>query len=333
MRSLAFLHRPFSLLGLAALVMTVAQCDQTIDPLVGESRPYTLWGYLDANADTQRVRVFTIEDRLGTDRSGPIDATVASTDVATGEVTTWTDEEVVFSDSSVGHVFYAAFRAQFEHTYRLDVQRSDGETSSARVTIPPPVKVELVDARNRIVVPVILHGKPPNLVNVHVVYDAATLPPANPWPPGSTAQPGVRLPVAVSYDGTAEPTADGWVFAVNIRTDFEAVQDAYALNCLSEDHIGLRRIRFRFLAADEQWAPPGDSFDPNLLIEPGTFSNVQNGYGFFGGGYSVSESWVPSLVVQRAVGFRTAGPCPLSPQDIPECQLPPEPCFRDGNEG
>ena len=311
----------------ALLLLLVARCDQTIDPIVGENRPFTLWGYLDANADTQRGRVFSIEERLGIDRSGPIDAEAVSIDLATGLRRTWTDAEVVFSDSSVGHVFWAAFRAEHEQSYRLEVTRSDGAASSAEVTIPPAVEVELVDERNRIVVPAFIHGKPPNLVDVSVIYDAITLPPANPWPPGSTTPPATRLKVAVPYSGKEEPTADGWKYEIKLRNDFLVVQDEFEKNCLTRDLIALRRIDFRFLAADAQWAPPEKSFDPNLLIEPGTFSNIDNGFGFFGGGYTVSTRWIPSDVVLRAVGFRTAGPCPLALQDIPICQLPPEPCL------
>jgi len=306
-----------------------AGCDQNIEPIVGEDRPYTLWGFLDANADTQRVRVFTVEERLGTDRSGPIDASVASVNLTTGETIRWAGRQITFADTSMGHVFEAAFRAVHEEQYRLEVTRSDGSKSTATVTIPPPVTVELVDERNRTVVPAYIHGKPPNLVDVSVVYDAITLPPANPWPPGSTTPEAVRLPVAVSYSGKEEPTADGWKYEINLRQDFEEVQEVFELNCLRPDLIALRRIDFRFLAADEQWDPPNGSFDPNLLIEPGTFSNVTNGYGFFGGGYTVSTRWIPTNLVLRNVGYRTAGPCPLQPQDTPDCQLPPEPCLRD----
>ena len=310
--------------------LLLAGCEQNINPIIGEDRPYTLWGFLDANADTQRVRVFTVEERLGTDRSGPIDATVTSFNLTTGESVQWTGRQITFADTSVGHVFEAAFRARFEEQYRLEVKRSDGNQSTATVTIPPPVTVELVDERNRTVVPAFIHGKPPNLVDVAVIYDAITLPPANPWPPGSTTPEATRLPVAVSYSGKEEPTADGWKYEINLREDFEVVQDMFELNCLQTDLIALRRINFQFLAADEQWDPPHSSFDPNLLIEPGTFSNVTNGYGFFGGGYTVSTRWIPTNVVLRNVGYRTGGPCPLQPQNIPECQLPPEPCLRDG---
>lgn len=314
---------------LTAAIVFAAGCDQNIDPIVGEDRPFTIWGYLDAHADTQRVRVFSIEERLGVDRSGPIDAAVVSTNLTTGETHAWTDRQILYSDSSVGHVFEAAFKARYEERYRLEVRRSDGVSSSAEVTIPPPVRVELVDERNSVVVPAVIHGKPPNLVDVAVIYDAITLPPANPWPPGTTTPPAVRLRVRVPYSGKEEPTADGWRYEINLRKDFEVVQNEFELNCLRTDLIALRRIDFRFLAADEQWAPPNDSFDPNVLIEPGTFSNVTNGFGFFGGGYTVSTRWIPTDVVLRTVGYRTAGPCPLAPQNIPDCQLPPEPCLRD----
>ncbi len=316
---------------LLIIATALSSCDQSIDPIIGEDRPFTIWGYLNAHANIQRVRVFSIEERLGVDRSGPIDAVVSSKNLTTGKEIEWTHREIIYSDSSAGHVFESEFRAEYENRYRLSVRRSDGAESSAEVTIPPRVEVELTDERNRVIVPVHIQGKPPNLVDVTVTYDAITLPPANPWPPGSTTPPAVRLPVEISYSGKEEPIQDGWRYEINLRDDFAMVQEQFEVNCLSPDHIALRRIYFRFLAADEQWAPPNDSFDPNLLIEPGTFSNVDNGYGFFGGGYTVTTAWIPTNVILRNIGYRTAGPCPLSAQNIPECQLPPEPCLEQDN--
>ncbi|MDE2646746.1 MAG: hypothetical protein OXI05_13050 [Bacteroidota bacterium] len=322
---------------LLIIATALSSCDQSIDPIIGEDRPFTIWGYLDAHAKIQRVRVFPIRDQLlvDPDHAGPIDATVTSNNLTTGEVYTWVHIEDaccgIPRDSIGGYLFEAEFSAEYENRYRLSVRRSDGAESSAEVTIPPPVEVELIDERNRVIVPVHIHGKPPNLVDVAVTYDAITLPPANPWPPGSTTPPAVRLPVEIPYSGKEEPLDDGWRYEINLREDFDIVQEQFEINCLSRDHIALRRIYFRFLAADEQWAPPNDSFDPVLLIEPGTFSNVENGYGFFGGGYTVTTAWIPTEVILRNIGYRTAGPCPLSPQNIPECQLPPEPCLEQGS--
>jgi len=317
--------------GMVLLVIVMLTgCESSIQPIVGDDRPFTIWGYLDAHADLQRVRIFTIEDRLGHDRSGPIDAEVTSENLITGESHVWDHREITYSDGTVGHIFEARFKANYEEHYRLVVRRSDGTESSAEVTIPPSVQVELTGERDRANVPVQIIGKPPNLVDVHVTYDAITLPPVFPWPAGSSAQPGIRLPVEVSYVGKEKPTDDGWSFEVNLREDFAEVQEQFERNCLSTNHIALRRIYFRFFAADQQWSPPNGSFDPNLLLEPGTFSNIENGYGFFGGGYTVSAGWFPNLIVQRNVGFRTASPCPMGARNIPECQLFPEPCLNQG---
>ncbi|MCY4204977.1 MAG: hypothetical protein OXE92_04540 [Bacteroidetes bacterium] len=317
------------------LLMTVmvSSCDQSIDPIIGEDRPFTIWGYLDANAEVQRIRVFPIRDQFNVDPSAQIDAAVTSTNLTTGEIHTWNlskADNSIDNDSTGGYVFEAKFSAEYEKSYRLSVRRSDGAESSAEVTIPPSVDVQLTDERNRTIVPVEIIGKPPNLVDVFVLYDAVTLPPGNPWPPGSVTPAGIPLPVEVSYSGQEESTADGWIYDVNLREDFALVQEKFALNCLRTDLIALRRIYFRFLAADEQWSPPNDSFDPNLLIEPGTLSNIENGYGFFGGGYTVSIGWIPTGAVLRNIGYRTASPCPLMPQNTLECQLPPDPCLDDG---
>ena len=59
------------------------------------------------------------------------------------------------------------------------------------------------------------------------------------------------------------------------------------------------------------------------------FSALENGFGFFGGGYTVSTRWIPPLDVLQDVGFTFRQPCLLDTANIPECQLPPEPCFRE----
>ena len=311
-----------------ALIFLAARCDQSIDPIVGEDRPFTLWGFLDANADTQRVRVFSIEERLGTDRKGPIDAEVFSTRVGSGESIQWTDEEVLFPDSSVGHVFFAPFQAEFAETYQAVGSsfgrrnfdgRSDHSTEGSR-------RAGRCSRSNHCA------GDYPRQAAELGRGECTIRCGHNPSGrirglPALPAVPGHPLAVTVPYGEPEEVTPNEIIYEVNLRTDFEIVQDTYTLNCLSPDHIGLRRIKFQFMAADEQWIPPGGAFDPNILVEPGTFSNVENGYGFFGGGYTVSEGWLPTLVVQRAVGFRTTAPCPMTPANIPECQIPPEPCF------
>jgi len=312
------------------LALLLPGCDDSFNPFVGEERPFTLWGYLDAGADLQQVRVFSIESRPGTDRAGPIDAVVTSTDLQTGEQRRWTDTEVVYADSSVGHIFRAAFRAEHGHRYRLEVMRSDGATSRVEVTVPPAVEVAIDTDTERTLIPLRILGAPPQLVGVEVVYDTWTVPAANPWPPGTPAGPNHHFPVAVSYTDKLSPMEGGWQTEIDMVADFPVIEDAFARNCLATEVITLRNVELRLLVASEEWEPPGGVFDPEVLSQPGAFSNVENGFGFFGGGFSVRERWVPPLGTLRTVGFSFTAPCAFGAMDVPACQPHPEPCFNRG---
>ena len=46
-------------------------------------------------------------------------------------------------------------------------------------------------------------------------------------------------------------------------------------------------------AANAEWDPPGGVFDADVLVQPGTLSNVENGFGFVGAGYRLSSTWIP----------------------------------------
>ena len=299
-----------------------------MDPILGEDRPFTVWGFLSTIQDTQQVRIFTIEEQLGVDRPNPIDATVMTTDLNTGEQQMWTPRQVTFSDSTTGHVFWAAFRPEHEHTYRLEVRRSDGEVTRAEVFVPAPVEVQVPEAAaNQTKVSIRIQGQTLTLLSIRAVYSTFSLPPLNPWPPGSAAPISYQVPVAVSYDGEQKTLVDGWLVEVDLREDIKEVVETYVGNCLPIDNIGLTEISLEFIVANEEWNPPGGVFDPEVLIEPGTLSNVENGFGFFGAGYVAKGSWRPSESIIRSVGFSLEPPCSFMPLNIPECQLPPDPCF------
>lgn len=309
------------------LALLLLGCEEDFNPFVGEERPFTLWGYMDAGADTQKVRVFTIEAGPGLDRAGPIDAVVTSTDLDTGEQRPWHDAQVVFDNGSAGHVFWSAFRAQYGHRYRLEVARSDGAASRVEVVVPDPVEVVFDPDFPGTAIPLEILGDPPRLIKVEVEYDTWTVPSSNPWPPGTLPGPSYNFPVAISYTDKLKVIEGGWQTQINMVEDVPGIKDVFEQNCLSSILITIQSVRLRLLVATEDWDPPGGTFDPEVLAEPGTFSNVENGFGFFGGGFSVNERWVPPLSALRAAGFSFGAPCAFGPEDIPECQAHPEPCF------
>lgn len=314
---------PFALL----LATVVSGCSETVQPLVSDGRPYTLWGYFDAVRDTQFVRVVALETLLGTDQAVPIDAQVISVDLTTGERREWKDSIVRFDSMTAGHVFWSRFRAEYEHRYRLEVSRSDGAMSSVEVTVPPKVTLDVEPNPDFVRVPVVIKGDPPRLIGISTIYDAVTVPPSNPWPPGSSPPGPVRYPIRILYSGKTTRSPDGLQLEVNMNEDAEIVRDRFQRVCLNPDLIILRRVIFQVLVGDSTWHPEGGVFDPEILVEPDEMSNVENGYGFVGAGYGLEIRWTPSIQIQRAMGYRVNPPCLMMAVDVPDCQLPGPPCF------
>src|SRR5690606_10281102 len=109
----------------AALLFGTAGCEEDPLAVLGTDRAFTVYGVLNPRADTQFVRVFPIAGRLEPGDGTPLDARVASTDRETGEVREWT--QLVRRDASgdYAHLYWAAFRADYGHTYALEVSGSD----------------------------------------------------------------------------------------------------------------------------------------------------------------------------------------------------------------
>ena len=59
--------------------------------------------------------------------------------------------------------------------------------------------------------------------------------------------------------------------------------------------LAVREITLIAEVASEDWRPPNGVFDPELLVEPGTLSNVTNGFGFIGSAYEVRVTWEPTF--------------------------------------
>lgn len=318
---------------LCCLALTTVGCESSVDPIIGSPYPFTFWGFMNAASDTQLVRVFPISRELIPGPDQEIDAQVFSTDLTTGERRAWTYRQVRFDSLVAGHLFWAPFRAVHGHRYRLDVMRSDGASSWVEVTVPPPVTFEVDVQENATRVPVRITGDAPNLVGMRVTYYASNLPPQSVWPGDVPVHPIVFHAVTIPYDTLVQRDDEGWQVMINMRRDFEAVHAAYQAACLITDPSGsapdiwLRALEFSILAADSSWAPPGGVFDPDRLAVPGTFSNVQHGYGFFGAGEGLRHRWVPSISARVLAGFNYQPRCTGTAQPVPACMNPPIPCL------
>ncbi|WP_412070074.1 hypothetical protein [Rubrivirga sp. IMCC43871] len=285
--------RQLTLTTLALLAVSVAGCEDAVDPTVGLDVPFSLYGQLDPTADRQALRVAPIALSIDAD-SLTIDAEVASTDLETGATTAWRDSLVTFADGSTGHVFVADFTPRPGSAVRIDARRSDGAVSSVTVEVPPLVE-PVVDAaiyiENGIGYPVRLTGAPRVLSGEFYVTVAG-----HPDDP-----PGVPRRLTVPIRTTPTQTATGeWTVDIPF---VDATRRHLRSLGLFETGLGLVSVEYSFFVTGADWNPP--STDPDVLVEPGTFSNVVDGLGFVGGGYRSSVRWIVSVAAAAAAGFTT----------------------------
>ena len=290
-----------------ATVLPLWGCTEDVTAVLGTEMPYTLYGVLSPQLDSQWVRVFPIEDRLEPAGDERLDAVFTSLDLDTGEEFVWRDSLIMDAFGQHAHAFWAPFRAEYGHTYRIVVRRSDGLESSVETTIPPATEVVILPPESRptrVIAPVLIEGDAPRLLRIDAIYSVGFLPAG-----GAGLQSD---DVIVPYDGRQQRVDDGWVVPINLSEDVDAVTDSLQRRTDRPVDRGvgilLNRLTLRVIVAGEDWNPPGGVFDPEVLVQPGVLSNVENGFGYVVGGYRQEVRWTPPDEVVAASGFRVAVP-------------------------
>ena len=69
------------------------------------------------------------------------------------------------------------------------------------------------------------------------------------------------------------------------------------------ESISLAGLGLRITLLDEAFVPPGGAFDPDVLSQPGTLSNVENGFGFVGSIGRCSVEWLLADTSAKALRY------------------------------
>lgn len=283
-------------------VLVLAGCDDSVNPFVEEDRFFSVYGYLDTASDEQFVRVIPLRTDIAfTD--APIDARVFTTERESGLTTEWQDSLVTFSDGSTGHVFHAGFRPIPGWTYDLVVERSDGIQSRASTTIPVRTDVEISApvlgsqgfAAQRVTWSDI-DFKP---FRVEVWYRFLGARPSDPFQEAIVVYDDLAQRI-----GSAQP-GGLWQVLVSLSGDKEDVTDYLGIS--NDARPQLLGIGMRLTMSNSTWRPPGGVFDREVLVQPGTFSNVENGFGFFGSVNQYTVEWVLSPSESELAGYTFPG--------------------------
>ena len=281
-------NRPnIAFLGIVALLLasTLVACDESVQPVIQTDRPFTIYGYFNPEADTQAIRVYTIDGVLERTSPEPIDAVGSITNVSTGATYPLADSIVEFGSGMYGHVFWSPFAAAHEDLYRVEVTRSDGAGVSAEARVPPVATVEILPtnlADFELPIPV-LYRDAPNLIDITAIYHTDA---------------GFEI---VHYGVEQAEVEDGRLVLLQFRRDTRRILFEALANGITE--VNFARLEIRAVVTNPEWTPPGGFFDPNVLVEPGTFSNVENGFGFVGAGYPIELAFKPDDAILSAAGF------------------------------
>jgi hypothetical protein len=291
---------PARLAVIALLLGSMAGCEEDVNPFIGTDLPFSVYGFINPKADTHAVRVFTIDDQLRLITPGPIDADVSMLRRSDGARFTWRDSVIQLFNGDYRHVYWLSAPIDFGETYRLEIIRSDGVlTNSTDVVVPQPIAIEIVppdeNAVSTIELPIDLVGDPPALPRIDLIYTTF-----------STNTAGVvlaELPVPVSYTGKQLRREDRWSLTIDLREDFRFIARTYAELELPGTLLCAKQLRLEVHVGNAEWVSPIGVFDENVLVEPGTFDNIENGFGFFGAGYVDSVSWRPPDQLLLRAGF------------------------------
>lgn len=284
--------------SLIAAIAVLSACEDTVNPFVDSDDYFTVFGYLDTASDTQYVRVIPLRKNLGGKGQFEIDAIVTTTPVENGRPITWRDSVITTTDGYIMHVFYAAFRPIPAWTYRLRVERSDGKSTLAETTVPAASGVSVSEPYMTI------EG-----LNQRVLWDNVDFPPFRvevwyrflPTSPNAAFVEGV-----VPYEDIGEPRNENtWEIVAKLTRDSN--ERLPELGPVEGNVLMLVAIGMRLAVTDEKWRPPDGIFDPDVVVQPGVFSNVLNGFGFFGSINQYTVEWTLDEETIKQLGYRFPG--------------------------
>jgi hypothetical protein len=290
-------------MAVLACIFSVLGCEENVTAVLGTDRPFSLFGVVSPQLDSQWVRAFPVEDILEPESGERLDAHFVSADLENGEEHVWRDSVILDTFNQRAHVFWAPFRAEYAHRYRLVVRRSNGHESHVEVTVPPRTQVVLhppAVSSFSVTLPVLIEGDAPRVLRIEVVYSVGFQRAGSVQPEGDD--------VSISYDGAQQETADGWLIPILPSRDFDTIAAVLIrrIEAPIDRDVGLTllSLTLRLIVGNAEWDPPDGSFDPERLVQPETMTNVQNGFGFVGAGYRHEKVWLPAAEVIEAAGFR-----------------------------
>lgn len=271
---LAYLNKFCNYIGVFMLaVVTIllgSSCDPAFSPIEQNGRTFSIFGYLNASADTQFVRVEYLRDSLAIGSPEKLDAEIILTNTETGQTTTLQDSVFSYYQWGKAHNYYTTMDISANQSYRLEVQ-GNGSSSWAEVDIPSPFPTpSLVKSGDYLEVRDI--GR---LIAVKTIYRTCqncsgfdTCP----------SEPSIYKSTFSHLEDTVHRSSNLIKANFNTADDLGAIGDSYP----DGKTFTVVRSEVVVAAGTQQW-PDFLHLDEEAVALPQVASNIEGGAGLLGG--------------------------------------------------
>ena len=280
------LFRLLPAVSVAGLLLLGGCGDTAFDPFEEGTLNFSVFGFLDAGADTQFVRISTLRDSVALS-PGPIDAEVVLQETATGHTIGLRDSLFVFfqegQDRRIAYNFWTPEPLEPGATYRLTVTRSDGAATRAEVTLPGALPDPVLFAEGTFLIPV---RDWVQTITVKAVERLADVVVVLRFRDNDTPGQPLRM-LRMSYVERLRSIASGVSVTTDIYADLRHRLGTTGCPVVVEATAVIA-------VAGPDW-PDLTGIDDETLALPGVVTNIEEGVGFLGGIASRTLPW-PELV-------------------------------------
>lgn len=283
--------------------LIITSCNPVFEPLDKDHHYYfSIYGYLDASADTNWIRVMPVREQLFM-KPEPIDATVTIEDLSSETVTVMNDSLFYYGDSAYAWNFWTTLPLEPRGSYRITAERSDGRSSFVDVELPDDFPTPLVydsPLESASYDQIFIEGVE-NLADVRSFHHIKHL----------ADEVESKISVSLLKDTTYAADPYDYVIAFSDESLYETIVSLYrrdpAIRTVRNLFSHTRFLHEQlFIAA----AGPGwhhfPNLDENVIALPDGVSNVEGGVGYVAG------------IVSKTVPYQTCYdeanrwiPCPL----------------------
>lgn len=289
----------FGIICLTVVLFTLTSCNESITPFQENDRyTFSLYGFFDASADTQWVRVMPVRQSFLLSPE-PLDVMVTLEHIhPEGEIRVLKDSLFYYGQNAYAWNFWTTMNIEPSQTYRLSAERSDGSTSVAVITLPddfpdPVIELDIENSEEYVIVSGVR-----NLADVHTEH--------------LLLHQLSNVPTLYNFNHHQDSLAnfsqpDRHKILLNPSEAWE-----YLEIYIEENPYTVLQREVYVASAGPDWIFFPDVFEEVIQLPDG-ISNVENGLGYVVGIISKRVPWVMHCFEDEVddFGHPIANPCPF----------------------